>query len=326
MKFGVLQFFSWPERRVDLPTVYERALDRVKTMDQNGYDAVWLAEHHFSTYSVCPSVHIMGMHIANQTRNIRIGTGVSLAGFYHPLRLAEEVALLDNLSGGRINWGAGRGFDLTEMNAFGVSRDDSYEKFRENVEIVLAAWRSDRLTYEGTYYQFEDIEVLPKPYQDPMPTWIAASTEPAIEWAASMGQAILMDPHSSHAEIGQKQKFYHNTMASHGHTNTQDIPVARLMAIAPTDEKARAVAQAGAEWTVGSYANGKTAGGPPMGLAEDERVHKYMNEVIIHGCPERVADQLLELSESIELDYLMASILSHETFVLLTDKVLPRIL
>ena len=131
MKFGVLQFFSWPGRRVPLATVYDRALDRIRIMDQGGYDAVWLAEHHFSTYSVCPSVHIMGMHAADITRNLRIGTGVSLAAFYHPLRLAEEVALLDNLSGGRVNWGAGRGFDATEMRVFGVERDESYDRFRE---------------------------------------------------------------------------------------------------------------------------------------------------------------------------------------------------
>ena len=111
MKFGVLQFFSWPERRVPLETVYERALERIDVMDRTGYDAVWLAEHHFTTYSVCPSVHLMGMHVAGRTQNLRIGTAVSLAAFYHPLRLAEEVALLDVLSGGRVNWGAGRGFD-----------------------------------------------------------------------------------------------------------------------------------------------------------------------------------------------------------------------
>ncbi|MYE83014.1 MAG: LLM class flavin-dependent oxidoreductase, partial [Gammaproteobacteria bacterium] len=89
LKFGVLQFFSWQRARVALPTVYERALDRVRIMDRTGYDAVWLAEHHFSTYSVCPSVHLMGMHVAGMTENLRIGTGVSLAAMYHPTRLAE---------------------------------------------------------------------------------------------------------------------------------------------------------------------------------------------------------------------------------------------
>ncbi len=79
MKAGVLQFFSWPERRGELETVYERALERIEIMDKTGYDAVWLAEHHFSTYSVCPSVHLMGMHIAGRTKNLRIGTAVQLA-------------------------------------------------------------------------------------------------------------------------------------------------------------------------------------------------------------------------------------------------------
>ena len=93
MKLGVLQFFSWPERRVDLATVYARALERIEIMDRTGYDAVWLAEHHFSSFSVCPSVHMVGTLAAARTQRLRIGTAVSLAPFYHPLRLAEEVAL-----------------------------------------------------------------------------------------------------------------------------------------------------------------------------------------------------------------------------------------
>ncbi|HXO03473.1 MAG TPA: LLM class flavin-dependent oxidoreductase, partial [Stellaceae bacterium] len=103
MKLGVLQFFSWPERRVDLATVFGRALQRIEIMDRGGFDAVWLAEHHFSSFSVCPSVHMMGALVAARTTRLRIGTAVSLAPFYHPLRLAEEVAFLDVLSGGRVN-------------------------------------------------------------------------------------------------------------------------------------------------------------------------------------------------------------------------------
>ena len=197
MKVGVLQFFSWPERRVDLATVYERAFERIDVMDRTGYDAVWLAEHHFTGYSVCPSVHLMAMHVANRTRNLRIGTAVSLAAFYHPLRLAEEVALLDVLSGGRVNWGAGRGFDRNEFTNFGVAPDESYPRFREHLEIVLEAWKQEKLTYHGQYFDFEDVEVLPRPQQKPHPPmWMAASSPPAIEWAAERGYSIMMDPHS----------------------------------------------------------------------------------------------------------------------------------
>ena len=80
------------------------------------------------------------MHFASHSRNLRIGTGVSLAAFYDPIRLAEEVALLDNLTGGRVNWGAGSGFDPTELRVFGVDPEEKHARFRENVEIVLAAW------------------------------------------------------------------------------------------------------------------------------------------------------------------------------------------
>ena len=190
MKLGVLQFFSWPERRVPLNTVYDRALQRIDVMDRTGYDAVWLAEHHFSTYSVCPSVHLMGMHVADRTEHLRIGMAVTLASFYHPLRIAEEVALLDVLSGGRVNWGTGRGYDRTEYETFRVTEQESYARFREHVDIVRQAWTNERLTYHGTYWDFDGVEVLPKPLQQPHPPmWVAASSPDAVTWCAEHGQA-----------------------------------------------------------------------------------------------------------------------------------------
>ena len=319
MKFAVLQFFSWPGRRVPLQTVYRRALERVQIMDSGGFDAVWLAEHHFSTYSVCPSVHIMGMHVADITRNLRIGTGVSLAAFYHPLRLAEEVALLDNLSGGRVNWGAGRGFDRKEMEVFGVGREDSYARFRENVEVVQRAWQDGPLDYEGRFNTYREVEVLPKPLQAPMPTWIASSSPEAIDWSASRGHAILMDPHASHEEISAKHARYRSALAEHGFENQQDTPMARLLAIARTDEAAERIAREGARWTLDSYA---TPG--PGAPSKEERIERYVNEVVIHGSPAKVVDELERLEEEIPLNYLLASILSHETFLLLADEVIPR--
>ena len=319
MKFAVLQFFSWPERRVPLGTVYRRALDRVRIMDNAGYDAVWLAEHHFSTYSVCPSVHIMGMRVADITRHLRIGTGVSLAAFHHPLRLAEEVALLDHLSDGRVNWGAGRGFDAKEMEVFGVSHDDSRARFREHVDIVLRAWRPGSLTHQGRFHTFQDVEVLPKPLQNPIPAWIAATSPAAIAWAASQGHAILMDPHATHEAIGRKYASYRATLTEHNFEQRRETPMARLVAIARTDREAAAVARQGAEWTLDAYA----APGPNA-PSKAERVERYVNEVIIHGSPSRVVDELKRLEEQIPLRYLIASILSHETFLLLTDEVIPK--
>ena len=329
MKAGVLQFFSWPERRVPLETVYERALQRIDIMDQTGYDAVWLAEHHFNTYSVCPSVHLMGMHVAGRTRNLRIGTAVSLAAFYHPLRLAEEVALLDVLSGGRVNWGAGRGFDMTEFRAFNVQREESYPRFREAVDIVLESWRKDRITYHGDYFHFDDIEVLPKPMQKPHPpVWLASTSPDAIAWSGERGYTIMLDPHSAHRDIAAKRERYREALEKHGHSiEGREIPMARLLAIGETAAEAEQIARSGAGWTVQAYANAAQRGGASGAFDTDgDPVERYLNDVIIHGTPEAVGDKIEQLREEMFLDYLLCAPLSHGTFMQFTEKVLPRFL
>ena len=332
MKVGVLQFVSWPQRRVELKTVYDRALQRIEIMDQTGYEAVWLAEHHFNTFSVCPSVHMIGMAVAERTERLRIGTAVSLAAYYHPLRLAEEVALLDQLSGGRVNWGAGRGFDKTEFRAFDITPDNSREKFQENVEIVLQAWGQDRVSYAGQYHQFEDIEVLPKPAQDPIPHWVAASSFEAIDWAGENGHSILMSPHDSHQDTAAKQTAYKEQLEKYGHSiEGRELPVARLMVVADSEAKAEEVAREGARWTVGAYANRprsatKTLAGGSTPVVEGDPVERYMQDVIIFGTPESVLDKIQALRSTMNLESLMVSPLSHETFEKFTDKVLPRLI
>ena len=336
MKVGVLQFFSW-SRRIPLADVYARAFSRIEIMDQTGYDCVWLAEHHFNTYSVCPSINVMASHVAAHTRTLRIGMAVSLAAFYNPLRLAEEVALVDVLSGGRVNWGAGRGFDRAEFQAFGVPVEESSDRFRECVEIVLAAWRQERVSYHGRFWQYDDIEVLPKPLQAPHPpVWLAATSPDSIRRAAERGYDILQDPHATHAEIGNKRAYYHKVLREHGFptegrvipTAGRVIPTARLLAVGLTEREAEDVARAGAAWTVTSYANPtKRAGPSSLFHAEGvDPVERYLTDVVIRGTPDRVTDKILELRETIGLDYLMCAPLSHESFTLFTEKVLPKLL
>jgi alkanesulfonate monooxygenase SsuD/methylene tetrahydromethanopterin reductase-like flavin-dependent oxidoreductase (luciferase family) len=334
VKVGVLQFFSWPGRSGPIEEVYARALDRIRVMDRTGYDAVWLAEHHFNSFSVCPSVTMMGTQVAAMTERLRVGTAGTLAALHHPLALAEQLALLDVLSGGRLNWGAARGFDTTEFAAFDVEGDASAARFREHVLAVLAAWGSDRASYHGEHVSFDDIELLPKPIQRPRPpTWMAAGSPSAITWAAHQGFPILMDPHSSHAEIARKRGIWRTAMLSKGHDPEGfDIPIARLIALAPTDAEAERIARRGAEWMISSYA------GPARGnvvatdddapidvVAGMDPVDRYVERVIVWGSPAKVIDELQALREEIDLGYLMAAPLSSESFDLLTDRVLPAV-
>ena len=330
MKVGILQFFGWRDRSVPLNSVYDTALERFSIMDQAGYDAVWLAEHHFSSFSVCPSVHMMGVMAACRTKRLRIGTAVSLAPFYNPLRLAEEVALLDVLSGGRVNWGAGRGFDRSEFAAFGIQGEESAPRFHETVDIVLQAWTNQRLTYQGKFYQYDDVEVLPKPLQAPHPpVWMAASSTPAIDWAAGQGHSILMDPHSSRADLVEKRRHYAAKLVEAGHSDAgRTIPMARLVAVDETQEKARAVAKRVAEWTIASYIGAKHAGNVRQEVRNfggKDPVDFYLDDVMIHGTAESVAEQIQSFAADIGMTYLMAAPMSGRSFRLLTDKVLPRI-
>lgn len=322
MKFGVLQFFSWPDRRVSIPTVYERALQRIEIMDRSGYDAVWITEHHFNDYSVCPSIPVMGAFAAARTKRLHIATGVTLAAFYHPLRLAEEVALLDILSGGRVYWGAGRGFDPKEFRTFGMTEEESYPRFREAVDIVMSAWRNQRLTYHGKYFSIENIELLPKPLQQPHPPmWVAAYSPSAIEWAAEQGYSIMLDPHSPTSVIGEKMETWRRLLAQHGHkTEGRVIPTVRLIAIASTDSKAAEVARDGARWLLRTYVN-------PSGERGDSEtmLRRYVDSMVIHGTPERVVEEIARLREEIHLDYMITAPLSHETFISFTDHVLPKL-
>jgi alkanesulfonate monooxygenase SsuD/methylene tetrahydromethanopterin reductase-like flavin-dependent oxidoreductase (luciferase family) len=329
MKVGILQFFGWRDRSVPLNSVFDVALERFSIMDQTGYDAVWLAEHHFSSFSVCPSVHMMGTMAAARTKRLRIGTAVSLAPFYNPLRLAEEVALLDVLSGGRVNWGAGRGFERSEFAAFGIPGEESGPRFHETVEIVLKAWTNQRLTHHGKFFQYDGVEVLPKPFQTPHPpVWMAASSIPAIEWAASQGHSILMDPHSSRADLIAKRRHYAAKLIEAGHRDSgRTIPMSRLIAVDETEEKARAVAKRVAEWTIASYIGqkGNVRQGPARDFGGKDPVDYYLDDVMIHGTAESVVDQIQTFGAEIGMTYLMAAPMSGRSFRLLTDKVLPRI-
>jgi alkanesulfonate monooxygenase SsuD/methylene tetrahydromethanopterin reductase-like flavin-dependent oxidoreductase (luciferase family) len=329
MKVGILQFFGWRDRSVPLNSVYQTAVERFAIMDHAGYDAVWLAEHHFSGFSVCPSVHMMGTMAAAHTKRLRIGTAVSLAPFYNPLRLAEEVALLDVLSGGRVNWGAGRGFERSEFTAFNIPGEESAPRFHETVDIVLKAWTNPRLSYEGQFYKYDGVEVLPKPLQAPHPpVWMAASSMPAIEWAASQGYSILMDPHSSRSDLIRKRQHYAMKLMQAGFSDAgRTIPMARLVAIDETEEKARQVAKRAAEWTVASY-----VGRAHNNVRQETRtfggkdpIDFYLQDVMIYGTADSVADQILSFGTEIGMDYLMAAPLSGRSFRLLTDKVLPSL-
>jgi alkanesulfonate monooxygenase SsuD/methylene tetrahydromethanopterin reductase-like flavin-dependent oxidoreductase (luciferase family) len=332
MKVGLLQFFSWTGR-VPVATVYDRAMDRVAMMEDSAFDCIWLAEHHFTTYSVCPSVTLMGTHIAARTNRLRIGTAVTLNAYYHPLRLAEELSMLDVFSKGRLNWGSGRGFDPTEFKLFNVTAEDVYDRFRETADIVQAAWKNERFSHHGKYYDYDDVLVLPRPYQEPHPpVYLAASSPDAIRKAGADGYTIMLDPHSSNGEIQYKRRLYQEVMEANGHTvGDRDIPIVRYVALADTHAEAEEVARHSSSWTVGAYANPNKSGRARQQLPghEDDGnidpVERYLHDVAIVGTAAEVVDRFRQLEVETPMNCLMLAPMSQDSFVRFTTDVLPKI-
>ena len=155
---------------------------------------------------------------------------------------------------------------------------------------MLRAWSDERLHFAGEHFRFDGVEVLPKPMQRPHPpVWMAASSDGALDWAAGRGFSILMDPHSTAAEIGRKRRRYAEKLAAAGFPDDgRDIPMARLVALARNAEAAAAVARGGAEWMVDSYLGAQHRPVMHASFAPDggDPVQRYVDEVILHGTPD----------------------------------------
>src|SRR5439155_1012670 len=158
--------------------------------DELGFEAIWLAEHHFSSYGICPSLAVLAAAIARETRRARIGTSVVVAPFAHPLRIAEEWAMVDILSGGRLEFGLGRGYQPKEFHGFSISMEKTRERFDECLEVIRRAWTQERVTFEGEVYTARDLGVLPaqyKFYKRVRENLLSLSDEKALEQAAICG-------------------------------------------------------------------------------------------------------------------------------------------
>jgi alkanesulfonate monooxygenase SsuD/methylene tetrahydromethanopterin reductase-like flavin-dependent oxidoreductase (luciferase family) len=189
----------WPgphphgQRRAE-QTAYREALEQIRLADRFGFNTTWHVEHHFRegrSHSPAPEV-ILGA-LSQCTENLRLGFGVTLMphAFTPPMRVAEKVATVDILSGGRVEWGTGRSTPM-EQTAFGVDRDHSREQWQEAIEAVVRMWEEEYFEFHGKYLDFPRRMVTPKPVQDPHPPcWMAATSDGSAAVAGSLGLGLL---------------------------------------------------------------------------------------------------------------------------------------
>jgi natural product biosynthesis luciferase-like monooxygenase protein len=209
-----------PQLNGSMVQFYRDVLEEVEFADQNGLDAVWFAEHHFFGYGgAFPSVPVIAAAAAQRTQRIRIGSGVALIVLNDPVRVAEEFAMLDNLSGGRLDFGIGRAFQRVEYDAFSVPMDESRARFNEAHEIILKAWSDEPVTIAGKFRSLKDVNVTPKPAQRPHPPIYVACimTPDSFEFTGRHGYNLMYVPYvASPADSVARVKTYRDWLTKSG--------------------------------------------------------------------------------------------------------------
>jgi natural product biosynthesis luciferase-like monooxygenase protein len=194
MKFGQLHLFESPAGKTEYQVVKEQ-IELMRSAEDLGFDSVWPAEHHFSEYGYCASPAVSLAAIASVTKRIRLGTGVVVLPFHNPIRVAEEFAMLDLMSDGRIDFGVGRGYQPTEYRGFQIDQTKSRGIFNESLEVIKQAWTQERVNFKGVHFNIEDQPVRPKPLQKPHPPiWVAALSEASFSMIGKWGYNLLCAP------------------------------------------------------------------------------------------------------------------------------------
>lgn len=194
MRFGLGQFTlqipPWDKRTH--AELYADTLELAGWADDVGFDSFWLAEHHGANDGYIPSTLAFLAAVAARTRRIELGTGVLLAPFHDPLRIAEDAAVIDNISGGRLNLGLGLGWAPEEYRMFGAQNKGRGKRLGEIAQVLKAAWTQDRFTFDGEYLRYEDISITPKPPRTGgPPIWLGGNVEAALRRSARFGDGYF---------------------------------------------------------------------------------------------------------------------------------------
>lgn len=310
MKFGAFFLSGSPPR--DAPADVFAQLDQyVVLAEEIGFDSVWFAEHHFSNYGYIPNPLLLATRAAAITEHVRIGTAVLVLPFWHPLRVAEDIALTDHLTGGRLEVGVARGYQPFEFRRFGRSMDDARERTDEALEILLLALTGEPFEWSGRYYDIPETTVLPSPLQQPRPPiWLAAHSPESFELAARLGlQAFTTNSGRPLSVLEEGLDSYRASLARHPDA-PRVLGVQAQVCVAPTDEEARAQVEhflyqtRQATALRGGHEQVVSGISAPMPFEGEASLDEVFAERTLSGNPDTVARKLEAYAKVADIDQL----------------------
>lgn len=289
--FGVMHDFRqrlpWT---VPTSTYYAECLDLIGYAEELGYDAVWLSEHHGTADGFLPSPLVAAAAIAMRTTRMRIGTSVLLLPLHHPLRVAEDAAIVHALSGGRLVLGVGQGYAPHEFAALGVNRSHRPSRFVEGVEIIRRAWTEGRTGYDGKRYAIPDLPFEPRP-PDPAPIYFGATTPESVDRAVRMADGLTIYVTEPERELPERYDVLAEARARH---DRPDFPLTWTTMIHVDEDRDEAWAQAGPGL---AYLESPLRSTP---ITPDE----LDRDALLVGTPDEVADRVRALYARAPFDHL----------------------
>jgi alkanesulfonate monooxygenase SsuD/methylene tetrahydromethanopterin reductase-like flavin-dependent oxidoreductase (luciferase family) len=220
MRFGLL--CSAQAGGEDLPPEtgqgFRDYLDFNVEAEELGFHSSFLVEHHFTGWNQVSATLILLTCLAMRTTALRLGSGVITLPWRNPVLLAEEAATLDLISGGRLDFGIGKGYRHSEFNGFQVPQEEAEARFEEAIEVITRSWTErSRFSHRGRFWRFEDIVVEPPPTQRPHPPlWMAAGSPASIRRAAAQGFNLVLDQYASTEQIRERLALYRSEREAHG--------------------------------------------------------------------------------------------------------------
>lgn len=307
MTFGLFFLNSVPPNKTDAEELKD-GLEQIKTADELGYDSVWIAEHNARAYGVVSNTSVYLAAAAAITKNIKLATGVSRLPLHHPLKVAEEMNLVDIISDGRLYLGVGKGYDKLEFDAYNIDFDSRHDRYLESLDILKAALQSERVTYSGQFYNIDNIPVYPRPIQkDGPPIFVMVSgNDASMINAAKQGHSFMLGG-ISNEDTKHKIKIYREAALASGLTEEYvESAIARsgkllFCYVAETTEQAQEEYRAGLEWYMNERDNR-----PTFGVIDRERNVDYerflQSENTLVGSPEKVIEDIKRYREETGLD------------------------
>jgi probable F420-dependent oxidoreductase len=312
---------------------FEATIQECERAEAAGFDSVWLGEHHNNPL-LYPRPLLGLAAIASRTRRLRLGTGVLLLPLYRPLDVAEEGAIVDVISNGRLILGVGAGYAPEEFDAFDVSLKERGRRMDEAVPLIQRLWTEERVTHEGRHYRVTNATVAPRPVQRPRPPiWFAGWVEPAIRRAARLGDAWLGGPSARLDELARCVRLYRDARGDAARDpDGGDVALMRYLFVAASVAQARAIAGTpfirAFEHTYFKWPH-PVVKRPPGELT----IERLAEDRIVLGDPESCVRQLTRLRDELGLTHLVCRLsvagipaeAARESVELFTREVMPAL-